>query len=192
MDNVIGYLFSLLYFSIKKRVLQKYYIHKGQSHSSFIYHAIALYYELVNLEFNDDGNKPTEDCIAQWQVDKNGKGEIVLEHPNGLIRIFTESQQSCSLQLIKGASLPLSATSYANTLCIELNANDERLHYDAITGEEYIFIAITSKLEGDTSESDARNYINGLLERVMVPARERLQRRVNLDRTKNKINLYNI
>ena len=166
-ESIIERLIIVICHWIKVKYYLLLYTYRGRKNMSFVDHAIALAYE----------------CEYEGQKQRNslGQGEVILDTGvNGIVSIHSNQKVTFNITALDAVVANKRYYQVLNELCKTFNQNDESLGYSVSDkNENDCVISITSEIEADPSEKDARYYINGYIERIFAEKKQLLIRAFN-------------
>lgn len=167
MDELVSVIIATIFNKIKAKYNIWLYTYRGKKNKSFVDHAIALAYE----------------CEYEGQKQRNsiGQGEVILQTElYGLVSIHSNQKGTFSITALDAIVANRRYYNVFNELCKTFNQNNESLGYSVMDKDENdCVISITSEIEADPTEKDARYYINGYIENTFSEKRQLLTKAFN-------------
>lgn len=171
---LIAGVLGIIYFFIGTQIKKYWYIYKGKKLRSMLYHGLALCYEQLEYD-TESGEKPSIHSIAQWQIDKNGKGFLKTEYYE------LKSNSSSNVEMsIQGVVIEPVHQEYGKILMETLKNEDSDFMYsltNSYNGKQILIIS--HEICVDPTENDARYYITGQYESIMIPKKNEILRAYN-------------
>lgn len=179
MDNgeimqLIGGLVVLMaavgFYLFKKHMMKFWYTYKGKSKKSFLYHGIALCYEQLELDTDEQGTSiPKISDVARWHIDNNGHGTLWTEE----YILKTNSTGGTDIIVPKALVIDAGYQKYAEDLCKQMTAADDGINYQIVSADSgKLALSITCSIDADPTETDARYYISGIYENTINQKRQ--------------------
>lgn len=151
MDELIFTLLRKIFSAIKCKINILLYTRRAIKNKSFVDHAIALAYE---YEYS-----------CQFHRDKHGNGEVIIDTDEcGKVSVYSDEKGTFSVA-IDGMQVNKHFFNVLQDLCKQFNQNTDGIVYSIVdSGGVEDYITISSTIEADSTEKDARYYISGYMD----------------------------
>lgn len=152
------------------------YTFQGRRTKSFVCHGIVLCYEQTELG-------QMMDTPGRWHVDLNGRGRLETSE----YILFSNPHGGTTMQADGKMIFEKEHKDYADKVFIKLQNDYPNLRFNmSQTNDGRSTIRVEGDVEGDPRESDARYYISGYYDNIIVPVIVDVMKDYNAYKLENK------